>query len=859
MTTEIIPDSARPTGSHLRYDLNDSTWLVRACRRGIGLGWAEAVSRTGSSPAGCLPARVPGLVPADLLRAGRIADPHFGEPSGAREVEEQDFVYLRRVILRAEDLENRPRARLVFDSLDTFASVFVNGNQVAHHENQFRRLFVDVTDVLHPGENWLAVAFAASGPATLQRAGPELLGGSSSEHLYVRKSALSFAGDGPVRVPTVGIAGPVHLEFSRGLFADDLWLSGQPIGETGGSISAHTEYTPHDTFVAEVGILIEGEERLRKHIPFHAGHTQGVTLSDTLPRVERWQPHDRGKPTLYRVELRVTRAGEIVHTLEGRVGICRTELDLGTTDSRHFRLLVNEEPYFVRGATWMPMDLLHTRTTDAELRSYLELLVGAGVNLLRVWGGGIIERREFYDACDELGLLVWQDFPYAHGVYPASREFLEEARREAEDIVRRLRRHTCLAIWCGNDACEPVAGRSAPELRRHPLFYEVLREVTARLDPQRPYWPRSPASLSSDEPANSPREGDHHDESLGRGRQPGRPFDQASSCSALGAQALPQRETLEDSLPLHDPRTLNAERGAVTSELSCLLARRGAQLEKLFVQSSEYAYPRNLDTLIATTQMVQADTIGRKVRQYRRAGAGGVILWTAASSWPSVCSSLIDWYRRPKQAFYAVRRAFAPIVLGLAPTDASRTWYTAYVDIDGPSVVEGTVEISLRHLASGKVLRSERAPVHVTGPGAQDVANLNLPADCDRRCHALVAVLRQVTKKGVAQELREVQFLHPHGRKVAARASGPTGGEDENVSLRAIWRNEGVHLVSNAWQVRVGLESYESPVIWDDNYVDLLPGEERWLRVIQGQPEHLWLVANFGQRVALPHRRWVRL
>src|SRR5690606_19933554 len=140
-------------------------------------------------------------------------------------------------------------------------------------------------------------------------------------------------------------------------------------------------------------LLIEGDERLRKHVPFHAGHTLGMTLSDTLPKVERWQPHDRGKPTLHRVELRVTRAGEIVHTLTGRVGICRTELDLGTADTPRYRLLVNDEPYFVRGAIWMPMDLLHTRTTDAELRSYLELLVRAGVNLLRVGGGGIVERR----------------------------------------------------------------------------------------------------------------------------------------------------------------------------------------------------------------------------------------------------------------------------------------------------------------------------------------------------------------------------------------------------------------------------------------------------------------------------------
>ena len=827
--------AAAPLGEFEPYDLADTGWTFRACPHRSGERLAAEVSRRGPSPAGWLPATVPGLVTEDLLRAGRITDPYFADQAAAaRFVEEQDFVYVRRVILRPEDLDGAPRARVIFDSLDTFAAVFVNGQRVARHENQFRRLFADVSGVLRAGDNWIAVAFEASWLAAVRRAGPELPHSTPpGERLYVRKSQMSFGWDWAARVPTVGIAGPVRLELSRGVYADDLCLTGQPVAETGGTITARAEYVPHESFEAEVALFLDGEEQVRERGMFHAGHPQTMSLTSTLPAARRWHPHERGPAHLYSAELRVTWEGQIVHVLRGRVGIRSVALQLGTVATPEFRLVVNDEPLFVKGENWIPMDLLHTRTTDAELRAYLEFLIAGGVNLVRVWGGGIVERRSFYDACDELGLLVWQDFPYARGVYPADERFLEEARIEAEDVIRRLRSHPSLALWCGDGESAVLAGREQSAPRRHPLFYEILPDLLARLDPDRPHWPGSPASVSPAEPPD-------------------------------GAQSLPQRETLETFLPAEDlwsPGAVSAPRGPSPG---ALLARHGAQLDKLLSRSADYAYPCSLDAFVAASQALQADTIARLIRQRRVQGSGGVILWNYTSAWPSVCWALVDWYRRPKQAFYAARRAFAPVLLTIEAASAAEQTYVAYVSLDRAGELEGSVTLSLRDLVTGASVRERTEAVRLRGPGATAAVELSLapiPEPWDRREYALVATSKHRVRGGAAhgraqvgmlteeshpRELSEILYLAP--RRLLRLTRDAT---DAANTLRATWRNDRVHLVSKAWRLRVGLESYEAFVLWNDNYVDLLPGEERTLEVVQGQPEHLWLVAGFGARAAL--------
>jgi beta-mannosidase len=811
---------------------------------------ALRASREDVSPAGWLQATVPGLCAQDLQSAGRIADPYWGDQVGlSRWIEERDFVYRTELSLSAEQV--RQPARFAFDSLDTFASVYLNGERIAHHENQLRRLFVDVTGKLVAGKNRLSIAFEASMPATVRRAGPPLpFWNEPWERLYVRKSQMSYGWDWAARTPTVGPAGPVRLELSNGIFADDLWVAARPHGDGSALFTASLDVMPHASTGVVAELLLDGVVVCSRALELEPGQRQTVALEHQLPEARSWLPRELGEPHLYRLGVRI-RAGErVLHEVTRRVGVREIELvkrDPQSPNGKVFYFRVNGQKLWAKGDNWLPLDFLHTRVTPEQYRSYLELLLAGGVNLLRVWGGGIVEQDAFYDACDELGLLVWHDFHFACGIYPESPEFLAEVKAEAEDIVKKLRSHSCIALWCGNNENEALAMVRTPEKRFHPIYYDVLPQVCAALDPERPYWPGSPASESRELHPDSDQEGDRHNWDVWFGwKSTEHITDMARFNSEFGAQALPQRESIESFMRPDEAWSPGAVSRPQGPSPGLLLSRHGAQLEKLFSRAAAFGPPMSLDAAIATTQAFQADTVGRYIRHYRRnlRFTGGVVLWNFTSTWPSVCWALIDFYRRPKHAYYECKRCFEPFGVGIEPTDASQSCYLAHVSLDRPGSARGKLRLELLEIASGDVKAAVEAEVELQQMGAVDALTLSLPEGLARRRHALVATLSHAG--GVARDFRylvplaEVEGL---GGKVTARRTA-----------------QGVELKSSGWRLRVGLESYESPAIWSDNYFDMLPGESRSLRIAHGAlPEHLWLVAGMGERARLTDGQSVEL
>jgi beta-mannosidase len=804
---------------------------------------ALRASRERPSPAGWLPATVPGLSAQDLLVAGRIPDPYWGDQVGqARWIEERDFVYYAELTLSAE--RAAAPARLVFDSLDTFTSVYLNGERIAHHENQLRRLFVDVSGRLRAGTNRLALAFEASMPATVRRAGlPLPYWNEPWERLYVRKSQMSYGWDWAARTPTVGPAGPLRLELSRGLFAEDLQALARPHADGSGLFVASLGITAHETENAEAELVLDGAVVERRALSLTRGQSQTVRLEHRLGEARRWMPRELGEPHLYRLGLRIRSGARLLHESTRSVGVRSIELvkrDPASPNGKVFYFSVNGQKVWAKGDNWLPLDFLHTRVTPSQYRAYLQLLIAGGVNLLRVWGGGIVEHDAFYEACDELGLLVWHDFHFACGIYPDSPEFLAEVRLEAEDIVKKLRSHSCIALWCGNNENEVLALGTAPEKRFHPIYYDVLPAVCAALDPERPYWPGSPASESRELHPDSDQEGDRHNWDVWFGwKNTDHITDLSRFNSEFGAQALPQRESIESFMRPDEAWSPGAVSRLQGQSPGLVLARHGAQMEKLFSRAAAFGPPTSLDAAIATTQAFQADTVGRYIRHYRRnmGFTGGVVLWNFTSTWPSVCWALVDFYRRPKQAYYECKRCFAAFSVGIEPTDASQTRYVAHASLDRFGPARGTLRLELLEIASGRSMATVEANVELERPGAVDAATLALPEGLARSRHALVATLTHA--RGVERDFR---YLVP-----LAQVEGLGG------TLSARRTPEGVELSSSGWRLRVGVESFETPAIWNDNYFDMLPGESRTLRIAHGAlPEHLWLVADMGQRAALP-------
>lgn len=811
---------------------------------------ALEASRAPQSPAGWLRASVPGLAAQDLLAAGRIPDPFWGDQVGqARWIEERDFVYVTEFSLSAPQAEQQ--ARLVFDSLDTFATVYLNGERIAEHENQMRRLFVDVSGRIRSGKNRLAIAFEASLPATVRREGPPLpYWNEPWERLYVRKSQMSYGWDWAARTPTVGVAGKARLELSRGCFASDLQASARPEADGAASFSASVELEAHASAEADCELVLDGVVVECSKLALTRGQTHAVSLRHRRSEARPWLPRELGQPQLYRLGLRITSGGRVLHEATRRVGVRSIELvkdDPDSPNGKVFYFRVNGQKLWAKGENWLPLDFLHTRVTREQYRHYLELLMAGGVNLLRVWGGGIVEHDDFYELCDELGLLVWHDFHFACGIYPESPEFLAEVEREAGDIVRRLRSHSSIALWCGNNENEALAMIAAPDKRFHPIYYRVLPAVVSALDPDRPYWPGSPASESPELHPDSDQEGDRHNWDVWFGwKNTDHITDLARFNSEFGAQSLPQRETIESFMRPDEAWSPGAVSRGQGQSPGLVLARHGAQMEKLFSRAAAFGPPTSLDAAIATSQAFQADTVGRYIRHYRRnlRFTGGVVLWNYTSTWPSVCWALIDFYRRPKHGYYECRRCFRPLSLGIEPLDASQTSYVAHASLDRPGRADARLVLELRELSSGAVQASAEASLSFDGPGAVDAVTLALPPSLDRRRHALVASL--IHDGGLERDFR---YLSPLSELVGL------GGK-----LSVTRLPDRVEFTSSGWRLRVGLESYEAPAIWNDNYFDLLPGESRTLRVEHGAfPEHLWLVADMGQRAALYEGRRVEL
>jgi beta-mannosidase len=361
-----------------------------------------------------------------------------------------------------------------------------------------------------------------------------------------------------------------------------------------------------------------------------------IDLELQVARPHLWWPWDQGDPDLYRLTAELWDNDRCLDSFSQTVGLRQVELDSWT-------LRINGRRVYARGANWVPADILPGRVREKDYHALLTLARQANMNMVRVWGGGLREKRAFYDLCDRMGILVWQEFPLACaflGRFPRSPEYLGLVERESEAIIRDLRAHPSLALWCGGNEFSPE--------RNRPVV-DALRRSASRLDPDRPFLAASPAG------------GDSHYWRVWHGFHPPSTYrdDDTLFASESGLQAVPARETLERFIPadeLWPPGPSWAYHGAELGKL-----RRYA---RPFLQDGE----PGLDEFIEASQRAQAHALQIAIEHYRRAkarGNGGVLIWQLNEPWPAISWALIDYYRRPKAAYAVVRRLMNPVLVSL--------------------------------------------------------------------------------------------------------------------------------------------------------------------------------------------------
>lgn len=768
-----------------------------------------------------LPASAPGTVHQDLLAAGRIPDPFIGlNELDVQWVGEMDWLYRCRFTLPPDF--GREHVVLCFDGLDTFAKVWLNGQQILVSDNMFVPHRVDVGAMLQPGQNELCILFESAlrrGKEREAQYGPLAVWNGDASRVYVRKAQYHYGWDwGPVLM-TAGPWRAVRLEAYTGRIADlhcpvtvaeDLQTATLPVTvavegvPTTGATVVFALYAPDGELVDQATVPVTGDS---------VDHTFTVTT----PRL--WWPRGYGEQPLYRIEAALRQGESTVDQHSQKLGLRHLVLRqeaLTHEPGSTFLFVINHTPIFCGGANWIPADSFIPSITPERYRAWLKLAADGNMVMVRIWGGGLYEEDVFYDTCDELGLLVWQDFMFGCGIYPAHAEFQASVRAEAEAAVRRLRHHPALAIWCGNNEDYAIAQSiraydatfngdfTTTRFPAREIYERLLPAVCATLDPTRPYWPGSPygGADSGDQTI-----GDRHTWDVWHGRMaPYQDYPKYSGrfVSEFGMQAHPELATIE---AFAEPAERFAESRTMEHHNK---ATDGPRRLAVYVNDTVRA-PADLPSAIYATQLVQAEALGAAIRGWRRRfggpgayGVAGALVWQINDCWPVTSWAMVDYWLRPKPSYYVVRRELASLVVGLAKAEEGAAVWV----VNGTTTpVTATVALTTWSLAGEQIAAEERT-VTLAANQATELGRCTFAPLKQQVIGARLLVNGAIVSRAALwpEPFKYLKLPDP-GLQVAQ--------EQETLRLRVTRPAKGVWL------------SAGDGVAWSDNMVDLLPGDEQ--------------------------------
>jgi beta-mannosidase len=778
-------------------------------------------------------ASVPGSVQQDLIAQGVVPDPFVGrQETDVQWVGERDWCYRLDFDVTAD--AQRDQMALCFDGLDTFARLWLDGEPLAESENMFVPLRVDVTGRLAPGRHTLWMRFDSAwrrGRAIeAHHGGPRPLWNGDSSRLQVRKAPYHYGWDWGPTLLTCGPWKAVRLEASDLRIAELASPVTLSDGLTHGRVDVLTRLD--GTIEPGTEVCHTLRDAAGQLVATHRSRaTAQHATSLAIPAPQLWWPAGHGAQPLYTLDSRlVTADSTVLDEQQRRLGLRTVRLvqePVAGEAGRSFVFEVNGRALFCGGANWIPDDNLLHRITPERYRERVQQAVDANLVMLRVWGGGIYEDDAFYDACDALGVLVWQDFLFACGLYPVYPAFLASVEAEARAAITRLRHRASLAIWCGNNEdytlAETVGGTCAT-----PIYEQLLPTLCLALDPGRPYWPGSPwtpatPGTGQPRPSQDMGTGDRHSWEVWH--QLMLPYQRyaevgARFVSEFGMQSHPSMAVFEQAIPAEErfpgSRTLQWHNKA-SSPVGMDGHRRLA-----VYRADTLRHPDTLAAEVYATQFVQAEAMRHAYEAFRRRwqtpgarACGGALVWQLNDCWPVTSWAVIDSAGRPKPAWYTIRRAMAPLACAVRrdATAGVSAWAMngtgrvlavqarwQLLAIDGEPIDDHTADVTL---ATNATTTLAPPPAWSADPAHPLIGRLTLTDTTD--------TIHSAHAHAWPEPFRWHRFHDPQVQLVVEPGSG-------FVQVSASRPAKGV------W-----LEAPEGR--FEDNFLDLLPGEVRRLRV----------------------------
>ena len=613
-----------------------------------------------------LPASVPGSVYHDLMQNGKMDDP-FWRDNFPKALKRMDHDYEYKTEFAADKALLKSDAVLLrFEGIDTVADVFLNGEKLGHTENMHRTFEFEVKDLLKEEGNELRVLLHSPTRFIKEEYKHNVADGSEEAMVgfaNLRKTHCMFGWDWGPRLPDAGLWRPVKLLGIEKARVDSVYVTQK---HEDGKVTLHFDVDA-DVYDREAlmgyTVLItdpDGKETLCKGSPEEI----------VIERPQLWWPNGFGAQPLYTVEVRLYAGGKQVDAWKKRIGLRTLTMHIEKDAyGESFAHEVNGVQVFAMGADYIPEDSIFPRINEARTRELLRQCKEAHFNTIRVWGGGYYPDDWFYDACDEMGLMVWQDFLFACAVYNLTDEFEDNIRAEFADNIKRLRHHASLALWCGNNEMEMFVERglwvkTPIQKSDYVKMYEyILPKVLKELDPQTFYWPASPSSGGGFDDPNGFDRGDVHYWDVWHGNVPFTDYRRYyfRYLSEFGFQSFPSVETVktfalpEDCNPFSYVMEKHQRNNAANGKIMNYLYQT-------------YLYPTSFDAFVYASQLLQADAIRYGVEHFRRnrGRCMGAVYWQLNDCWPVISWASIDYCGRWKALHYAAKRFFRPLTLSCA-------------------------------------------------------------------------------------------------------------------------------------------------------------------------------------------------
>jgi beta-mannosidase len=636
---------------------------------------------------------------------------------------------------------------------------------------------------------------------------------------HTRKAPYQYGWDWGPRFVTSGIWRPVSLE-AWNTHVDDVHIVVKKINANQAALVAEVEVVASGNTPATMILdnLTNKTVAANRQVTLTPGINH-LALDFVVPHPALWWPNGLGEHPLYDFKARLLINGKEADRATTRTGIRSLELRQQTDESgKTFTFVINGVPVFAKGGNWIPADSFPTRISKDKYRQLLESVRGANMNMLRVWGGGIYEPNGFYDLCDEMGILVWQDFMFACSMYPGDQAFLENVRREAIDNVKRLRNHPSIVIWVGNNEIESAwkhwgwkdhlpASLWDDYLK---IFHGVLPEVCGSMDPSRPYWPSSPSSNLEDDP-DSQRMGDLHYWQVWHASMPFSEYEKQHPrfMSEYGFQSFPQLETVNSY-------TVQADHD-IQSPVMLAHQRhpRGNQLIREYMLR-EYPEPKDFDSFLYVSQVLQAEGIRIGAEHLRRIMPHnmGSLYWQIDDCWPVASWSSIDYTGRWKALQYYARRFYSEILLSPHEENGSLNFY---IVSDRPHTTVAQLNVSLLDF-EGHILLNEQQTINIAGLKSESYLTLPLGTMLEGKDRKDVFVLGEVLVAGKKVSSSEY-FFEPYKNLALQRPQITADAVRTPAGMK-------VTLSADKFARAVYLSAGKQAGFFNDNYFNLIPGKK---------------------------------